>query len=211
MSNELNYNKLKVGFSYVNNKDININKIDYSEVIKVKSDTIKTSINVLTGNGYNVVKNKVITNVSKLNYIISASGMYGIYCGTDDNENFIFKVIQNTTIIDNKNNIGIIIPINTKLILSKTSSSKYMFDKKDKLINNIDENNDEIQTTVSKVINKTYDSLTNIGKSENVIQNTGGRSYKKSRYHIKTRVKSIIKKHKTHKHRKTSKNKQNNK
>ena len=207
MTNEINENKLNTGVSYVNNRDININKIDYSEVIKVKSETIKTSINVLTGNGYNVIKNKVTTNVSKLNYIISASGMYGEYCGTDDNENFIFKVIQNTTIIDNKNNNGIIIPINTKITLSTSSSSKYMFDKKNKLINN-DNNNNQLQSTVNKIINKTYDSVTNIGKSENVIPNTGGRSYKNSRNHIKTRVKTLLKKHKTRKHRKTYKNKQ---
>ena len=85
--------RLNVGVNYVNNTDINITKIDYSEVIKVKSATIKTSINVLTGNGYNVSKYKVITNVSKLDYIIGASGMYGEYCGTDNNQNFIFNVL----------------------------------------------------------------------------------------------------------------------
>jgi len=205
MSNELE-SQLIVGINYVNKTTININKIDYSEVIKFKSETVKTSINVLTGNGYNVIKNKITTDVSKLNYIISASGMYGEYCGTDSNGNFIFKVMQNTTIIDNKNNNGIIIPINTKLILSKISSNKYTFEKKNKLINNVNNNNnnnnDVLQTTVNKVVNKTYDAVTNIGKPENVMPNTGGRSYKK---HKKTRVKTLLKKYRTYKTRKNNK------
>jgi len=201
MSNELE-SQLIVGINYVNKTTININKIDYSEVIKVKSETVKTSINVLTGNGYNVIKNKITTDVSKLNYIISASGMYGEYCGTDSNGNFIFKVMQNTTIIDNKNNNGIIIPVNTKVILSKISCNKYMFVKKNKLINNVNNNGDELQTTVNKVVNKTYDAVTNIGKPENVMPNTGGRSYKK---HKNTRVKTLLKKYNSRKTNKTRK------
>lgn len=204
MSNGLE-SSLVVGINYVNKTTVNINKIDYSEVIKGKSETIKTSINVVTGNGYNVSKYKITTDVSKLNYIISASGMYGEYCGTDSNQNYTFKVLQNTTIIDNKKNIGIIIPINTKITLSKICSNKYMFVKKNKLINNVNDNSDELQSTVNKIINKTYDSVTNIGKSENVIPNTGGRSYKNSRNHIKTRVKTLVKKHKTNKTRKNNK------
>jgi len=201
MSNELE-SQLIVGINYVNKTTININKIYYSEVIKVKSETVKTSINVLTGNGYVVTKTKVTRDVSKLNYIISASGMYGEYCGTDSNGNFIFKVMQNTTIIDNKNNNGIIIPVNTKVILSKISCNKYMFVKKNKLINNVNNNGDELQTTVNKVVNKTYDAVTNIGKPENVMPNTGGRSYKK---HKKTRVKTLLKKYRTNKTRKNNK------
>ena len=201
MSNGLE-SSLVVGINYVNKTTVNINKIDYSEIIKVKSATIKTSINVLTGNGYVVSKSKITTDVSKLNYIISASGMYGEYCGTDSNQNFIFKVLQNTTIIDNKNNNGIVIPTNTKITLSKISSNKYMFEKKNKLINNDNDNSDELQTTVNKVINKTYDAVTNIGKSESVIPTSGGRSYKK---HKNTRVKTLVKKHKTNKTRKNNK------
>jgi hypothetical protein len=200
MSNGLE-SPLVVGINYVNKTTVNINKIDYSEIIKVKSATIKTSINVLTGNGYVVSKSKITTDVSKLNYIISASGMYGEYCGTDSNQNFIFKVLQNTTIIDNKNNNGIVIPTNTKITLSKISSNKYMFEKKNKLINNVN-SNDELQTNVNKVVNKTYDAVTNIGKYESVIPNTGGRSYKN------TRVKTLLKKYKS---RKTNKTRKNNK
>jgi len=65
--------------------------------------------------------------------------------------------------------------------------------------------NDELQTTVNKVVNKTYDAVTNIGKSESVIPNTGGRSYKK---HKNTRVKTLLKKYKS---RKTNKTRKNNK
>jgi hypothetical protein len=205
MSNELE-SQLNDG-NYVNKTTININEIDYSEVIKVKSATIKTSINVLTGNGYNVSKYKIITDVSKLNYIITASGMYGQYCGTDSNQNLVFKVLQNTTIIDKKNNNGIIIPINTKITLSKISSNKYMFVKKKNLINNVN-SNDELQTTVNKVVNKTYDTVTNIGKSESVMQNAGGRSnkkYKNARNHITSRTKTLLKKHKAYKTRKNNK------
>jgi hypothetical protein len=200
---------LFAGVNYVNNTDINITKIDYSEVIKVKSATIKTSINVLTGNGYNVSKYKVITNVSKLDYIIGASGMYGEYCGTDNNQNFIFKVLQETTIIDNKNNVGIVIPIYTKIILATISSNEYNFEKKNKLINDVNNNNSELQTTVNKVVNKTYDSITSIGNAENVIRVTGGgmnKKYTKTRNHNKIRVKSLIKKHSTRKNYGTRKN-----
>lgn len=51
-------NKLKVGIYYVNSKDITINKLDYSEVVKITSETIKTSIDILTGNNYIVSKEK---------------------------------------------------------------------------------------------------------------------------------------------------------
>ena len=123
MPNELK-SQLVVGINYVNKTTININKIDNSEVIKVTPATLKTSINVVRGNGYNVSKNKITRDVSKLNYTISASGMYGKYCGTDINGNFVFKVLQDTTIIDNNNNEGILIPVNTKLTLSKIKISK---------------------------------------------------------------------------------------
>jgi len=198
-------NGLEEGVNFVNKTTININKIDYSEVIKLKSATIKTSINILTGNGYNVVKNKIITDVSKLNYIIGASGMYGKYSGTDDNENYTFKVLQNTTIIDKKNNSGIIIPVNTKVILSKNSSNKYMFRKVNKLINNTENGEDgEFQTTITKIANKTYDSITNIGSPNRVMPPPGesgggsggtGRRKKSHKSHI------------SHKKRKTRKNK----
>jgi len=207
MSNELE-SQLIVGINYVNKTTININKIDYSEVINVKSATstvnINKYINVLTSNGYNVNKYNIITDVSKLNYIITASGMYGQYCGTDNNGNFVFKVLQITTIIDKNKNEGIKIPVNTKLILSKISSNKYTFEKKHMLINNVNNNNnnDVLQTTVNKVVNKTYDAVTNIGKPENVMPNTGGRSYKK---HKKTRVKTLLKKYRTYKTRKNNK------
>jgi hypothetical protein len=194
---------LEVSLNYVNKTTININKIDYSEVIKVKSATVKTSINILTGNGYNVVKNKITTDVSKLNYIISASGMYAEFCGTDDNENYIFKVLQNTTIIDKKNNSGVIVPANTKLIVSKSSSNKYMFRILNKLINNSENGeNGELQTTVNKVVNKTYDSITNIGKAESVMPPPGetGGGRKKSHKSQST--------YKRHNKRKTRKNKQ---
>jgi hypothetical protein len=207
MSNELE-SQLIVGINYVNKTTININKIDYSEVINVKSATstvnINKYINVLTSNGYNVNKYNIITDVSKLNYIITASGMYGQYCGTDNNGNFVFKVLQITTIIDKNKNEGIKIPVNTKLILSKISSNKYTFEKKHMLINNVNNNNnnDVLQTTVNKVVNKTYDAVTNIGKPENVMPNTGGRSYKK---HKQTRVKTLLKKYRTYKTRKNNK------
>lgn len=196
-------NELKEGLNYINKTTININKIDYSEVIKVKSATIKTSINILTGNGYNVVKNKIITDVSKLNYIIGASGMYGKFCGTDDNQNYTFKVLQNTTIIDSKSNSGIIIPVNTKVILSKSSSNKYMFRARNKLINNTnDDEYGELQTTVNKIVNNTYDSVTSIGSPNRVMPPPigGGRkkTYKSRKSH---------KSHKSHKKRTTYKNK----
>jgi len=135
MSKKLN-SSLVVGINYINKTTININEIDNSEVIKVTPATLKTSINVVRGNGYNVSKNKITRDVSKLNYTISASGIYGEYCGTDINGNFVFKVLQDTTIIDNNNNEGILIPVNTKLTLSKNSSNEYMFENKNKLINN---------------------------------------------------------------------------
>lgn len=196
-------NKLKVGIYYVNSKDITINKLDYSEVVKITSETIKTSIDILTGNNYIVSKRKITNDVSTLNYIISASGMYGEYCGTNDNNNFIFKVLQNTTIIDDKNNIAIIVPVNTKITLSKISSNGYQFVKQDKLIN-INNNNSELQKTVNKVINNTYSSIRNIGNTENVMKlpNNGGekKKYRKPRKYMAS------KKHNPNKIRKTRKN-----
>jgi hypothetical protein len=192
-------NGLEVGINYVNKTTININKLDYSEVIKLKSATLKTSINIITGNGYNVVKTKITTDVSKLNFVIGASGMYGQFCGTDDNENYIFKVLQNTTIIDNRNNTGVIIPTNTKVILPKNSSNKYMYKKINKLINNTDyDDNGKFQTTITKIANRTYDSITNIGKPEGVMpppREIGGGQRKKTR---KSRIsRKLYKKRKT--------------
>lgn len=186
---------LVVGINYVNKKTISIIKIDYSEVIKVKSATIKTSINVLTGNGYNVSKRNIITDVSKLNYKISPSGMYGEYCGTDSNQNLVFKVLQNTTIIDKQNNNGIVVPINTKITLSNTSSNKYIFIKNDALINNNNNNNNEFQTTINKLVNNTYNSVSNIGKPQGIMQNAGSnRTNINMRNHKKTRSKTMFKK-----------------
>jgi hypothetical protein len=185
---------LVVGINYVNKKTISIIKIDYSEVIKVKSATIKTSINVLTGNGYNVSKRNIITDVSKLNYKISPSGMYGEYCGTDSNQNLVFKVLQNTTIIDKQNNNGIVVPINTKITLSNTSSNKYIFIKNDALINN-NNNNSEFQTTINKLVNNTYNSISNIGKPQGIMQNAGSnRTNINMQNHKKTRSKTMFKK-----------------
>jgi hypothetical protein len=196
---------LVVGINYVNKKTISIIKIDYSEVIKVKSATIKTSISVLTGNGYNVSKRNIITDVSKLNYVISASGMYGEYCGTDSKQNLVFKLLQNTTIIDKQNNNGIVVPINTKITLSNTSSNKYIFIKNDALINN--NNNSEFQRTINKLVNNTYNSVSNIGNPQGVIQNAGSNrtniKNRNMRNHIKTRSKTTFKK----KINKTRKNK----
>jgi len=194
---------LVVGINYVNKKTISIIKIDYSEVIKVKSATIKTSISVLTGNGYNVSKRNIITDVSKLNYKISPSGMYGEYCGTDSNQNLVFKVLQNTTIIDKQNNNGIVVPINTKITLSNTSSNKYIFIKNDALINN-NNNSSEFQSTINKLVNKTYSSVSNIGKPQGVIQNGGSNKTNiNMRNHKKSRSKTMFKK----KINKTRKNK----
>ena len=193
---------LVVGINYVNKKTISIIKIDYSEVIKVKSATIKTSINVLTGNGYNVSKRNIITDVSNLNYVISASGMYGEYCGTDSKQNLVFKLLQNTTIIDKQNNNGIVVPINTKITLSNTSSNKYIFIKNDALINN--NNNSEFQTTINKLVNNTYNSISNIGKPQGIMQNAGSnRTNINMRNHKKSRSKTMFKK----KINKTRKNK----
>lgn len=193
---------LVVGINYVNKKTISIIKIDYSEVIKVKSATIKTSINVLTGNGYNVSKRNIITDVSKLNYKISPSGMYGEYCGTDSKQNLVFKLLQNTTIIDKQNNNGIVVPINTKITLSNTSSNKYIFIKNDALINN--NNNSEFQTTINKLVNNTYNSISNIGKPQGIMQNAGSnRTNINMRNHKKSRSKTMFKK----KINKTRKNK----
>jgi len=187
---------LVVGINYVNKKTISIIKIDYSEVIKVKSATIKTSISVLTGNGYNVSKRNIITDVSNLNYVISASGMYGEYCGTDSKQNLVFKLLQNTTIIDKQNNNGIVVPINTKITLSNTSSNKYIFIKNDALINN--NNNSEFQSTINKLVNNTYNSVSNIGKPQGVMQNAGTNrtniKNRNMRNHIKTRSKTTFKK-----------------
>jgi len=183
---------LEVGVNYVNKTTIVITKIDYSEVIKLnlKSETVKTSIKILTGNGYNVVKNKITENVN--DYIIGASGMYATFSGTDDNENYMFKVLQNTTLINTKTNEGIIVPMNAKLIVSKSSSNKYMFKKISKLINNNNGENGELQTTVNKIVNKTYDTITNIGKAESVspppLGGSGGRKKsRKSRKSYKSR------------------------
>jgi hypothetical protein len=176
-------NGLAVGVNYVNKTNINISTIDYSEVIKVKSATIKTSINVLTGNGYNVMKYEIMTDVSKENYIITASGMYGQFCGTDDNENYIFKVLQTTTIINKGDNSGIIIPVNTKIVLQKSSSNKYMYKKNNQLVNS-NENDGKGQNALNTIINNTYDSISNIGNPENVMsapKQVGSASRKKSK------------------------------
>lgn len=189
---------LDVGVNYVNKTTIIITKIDYSEVIKLKSETLKTSIKILTGNGYNVVKNKITENVN--GYIIGASGMYATFSGTDDNENYMFKVLQNTTLINTKTNEGIIVPMNAKLIVSKSSSNKYMFKKINKLINNINSGETgELQKTVNKVVNQTYDTITDIVRPESVsphpLGGSGGR--KKSRKSRRSR--------KSHKKTKTCK------
>jgi hypothetical protein len=205
--------ELDVGVNYLNKTTININKIDFSEVIKIKSGTIQTSIKILTGNGYNVSKNKVTINVSKLNYIIGASGMYATYCGTDNDSNFMFKLLQNTTIIDNKNNIGIIVPMNTKILVSQDSSDKYKFKKINMLINDNNVTSNELQSTINKVVNKTYSTVTSIGNPENVMpspgESSGGenKKYKHRRIHMKTRVKThvLLKKHNNSKRRKTRK------
>lgn len=176
-------NGLAVGVNYVNKTNINISTIDYSEVIKVKSATIKTSINVLTGNGYNVMKYEIMSDASKKNYIITASGMYGQFCGTDDNENYIFKVLQTTTIINKGDNSAIIIPVNTKIVLQKSSSNKYMYKKNNQLVNS-NENDGKGQNALNTIINNTYDSISNIGNPENVMsppKQVGSASRKKSK------------------------------
>jgi len=176
-------NGLAVGVNYVNKTNINISTIDYSEVIKVKSATIKTSINVLTGNGYNVMKYEIMTDVSKENCIITASGMYGQFCGTDDNENYIFKVLQTTTIINKGDNSAMIIPVNTKIVLQKSSSNKYMYKKNNQLVNS-NETDGKGQNALNRIINNTYDSISNIGNPENVMsppKQVGSASRKKSK------------------------------
>lgn len=194
--------RLDVGVNYVNKTTIIITKIDYSEVIKLKSETLKTSIKIITANGYNVVKNKITENVK--DYIIGASGMYATFSGTDDDENYMFKVLQNTTLINSKTNEGVIVPMNAKLLVSKSSSNKYMYKKISKLINNINSGeNGELQTTVNKIVNKTYDTITNIGKPESVSSLPLGGGRKKSRKSYKSR-----KSRKSHKKKKTCKNNQ---
>jgi len=195
---------MEVGVNYVNKTTIVITKIDYSEVIKLnlKSETVKTSIKILTGNGYNVIKNKITENVK--DYIIGASGMYATFSGTDDNETYMFKVLQNTTLINTKTNEGIIVPTNAKLIISKSSSNQYMFKKINKLINNINSGETgELQKTVNKVVNQTYDTITDIVRPESVSPpprgGSGGR--KKSRKSRKSH-----KSHKSHKKMMTYKN-----
>ena len=128
--------------------------------------------------------------------------MYGEYCGTDSNQNLVFKVLQNTTIIDKQNNNGIVVPINTKITLSNTSSNKYIFIKNDALINN--NNNSEFQTTINKLVNNTYNSISNIGKPQGIMQNAGSnRTNINMRNHKKSRSKTMFKK----KINKTRKNK----
>jgi len=202
-------NGLAVGVNYVNKTNINISTIDYSEVIKVKSATIKTSINVLTGNGYNVMKYEIMSDASKKNYIITASGMYGQFCGTDDNENYIFKVLQTTTIINKGDNSGIIIPVNTKIVLQKSSSNKYMYKKNNQLVNS-NENDGKGQNALNTIINNTYDSISNIGNPENVMsapKQVGSASRKKSKSYSSYKSRKSCKSRKSRKC-KTWKNKQ---
>jgi len=205
-------NGLTVGVNYVNKTNINISTIDYSEVIKVKSATIKTSINVLTGNGYNVMKYEIMSDASKKNYIITASGMYGQFCGTDDNENYIFKVLQTTTIINKGDNSAIIIPVNTKIVLQKSSSNKYMYKKNNQLVNS-NETDGKGQNALNRIINNTYDSISNIGNPENVMsapKQVGSASRKKSKSYRSCKSHKSRKSRKSHKSHKckTWKNKQ---
>jgi hypothetical protein len=187
--------------NYVNRRPVKIINIDYSEVIPLNSDKLKTCINIVTSNGYSVIKNKITMDVSKLNYTIGPSGLYGEYCGTDDNENFVFKILQKTKIIDKNNNTGIEIPINTKLVLSKDSSKNGMFTEKNILIDS-NSKNSQLQKTAIDITNDAYRSVKNIGKMQNVI--TSGGASKKYKKH-KSRINTIFKRHKTRKNNKTCK------
>jgi len=188
--------------NYVNRRPVKIINIDYSEVIPLNSDKLKTCINIVTSNGYSVIKNKITTDVSNLKYTIGPLGLYGEYCGTDDNENFVFKVLQKTKIIDKNNNTGIEIPINTKLVLSKDSSKKGMFTEKDILIDS-NSKNSQLQKTAIDLTNDAYRSVKNIGKMQNVIPSGGAsKKYRKTR----SRINTIFKRHKTRKNHKTRRN-----
>jgi hypothetical protein len=191
--------------NYVNRRPVTINNIDYSEVIPLKPSNLKTCINIVSSNGYSVIKNKIIMDVSNLNYTIGPRGLYGEYCGTDDDERFVFKMLKNTTIIDNSNgkNTGIEIPINTKLVLAKDSSKKGMFIEKNVLIDS-NSSDSKLQNTAINITNDAYRSVKNIGKMENVIP-SGGSSKKYKKTGSRYRSKALLKKHKTRKNNKTSK------
>ena len=171
--------------NYVNRRPVTINSIDYSAVIPLNPSNLKLSINIVSSNGYSVIKN----------YTIGPSGLYGEYCGTDDDENFVFKVLKNTTIIDKSNgkNKGIVIPTNTKLVLSNKSSKKGMFIEKNILIDGSSKDS-QLQKTAINITNDAYRSIKTIGKTESVIPSGGASKKYKSR---KTR-----KNHKTRKNNK---------
>ena len=181
--------------NYVNRRPVTINSIDYSAVIPLNPSNLKLSINIVSSNGYSVIKNNITMDVSKLNYTIGPSGLYGEYCGTDDDENFVFKVLKNTTIIDKSNgkNKGIVIPTNTKLVLSNKSSKKGMFIEKNILIDGSSKDS-QLQKTAINITNDAYRSIKTIGKTESVIPSGGASKKYKSR---KTR-----KNHKTRKNNK---------
>ena len=184
--------------NYVNRRPVTINNIDYSEVVPVNPSNLKNCINIVTSNGYSVIKNKITIDVSKLNYEIGPSGLYGKYSGTDDNENFTFKVLKNTTIIDKSpgKNTGIVIPINTKVVLSNKSSKKGMFIEKNILIDGSSKDS-QLQKTAINITNDAYKSIKNIGKTENVIPSGGA-----SKKYRKTKSRKTRKNHKTRKNNK---------
>lgn len=158
------------------------------------------------------MKYEIMSDASKKNYIITASGMYGQFCGTDDNENYIFKVLQTTTIINKGDNSAIIIPVNTKIVLQKSSSNKYMYKKNNQLVNS-NETDGKGQNALNRIINNTYDSISNIGNPENVMsapKQVGSASRKKSKSYRSCKSHKSRKSRKSHKSHKckTWKNKQ---
>ena len=121
MSEQINP-QLIIGEKYINKTQLPIKNIDYSEVIKINSGTVENCINILSSNGYSVIKNEsAFKNVSNLNYTIAPSGMNGEYSGTDNEENYVFKLLKNTPI--NSNNNSEILPINAKITLFKDKTN----------------------------------------------------------------------------------------
>jgi hypothetical protein len=163
-------NTLKLGHKYINDTTIVINYIDKSYVTSVKTGTniIQNSINILTGNGYSVTKSDLYKY--NIKYIISPSGMYAEYCGSDINGNFVFKLLQPTPVKINETTADVL-PINTKITLSKESSkNSMMFVESDTLINN-SKTNDNV---FNKIVEDGYQTINQTINPSNVISRGGG-------------------------------------
>jgi hypothetical protein len=166
-------NTLKIGHKYINDTTIVINYIDKSYVSNVKTGTniIQNSINILTGNGYSVTKSDIYKY--NIKYTISPSGMYAEYCGSDTTGNYVFKLLQPTPVKINETTSDVL-PINTKITLSKESSNNsMMFIESNTLIDNSKTNNN----IFNKIVEDGYQTINQTINPASVI--TRGGKHKK--------------------------------